>query len=187
MHVPASKRKKLLIQTCNKTLPFPEKSGGCKRNAHWNKHIRNNKKYNGNISLFGRNLQWNIAYQGRNIIDHVDLKHKLIASFTRRNVKYKVTVDRISSRYCVKSQKSFIVCIVSGWFFFIYMFINFFWKGGGANAHKFMCTFYRISYIYLMHLPINANRFSSSWIKIQSNWEIGAGCSGYIIVCKAAI
>lgn len=50
-----------------------------------------------------------------------------------------------------------------------------------------MCTFYRISYIYLMHLPMNANRFSSSWIKIQSNWEIGAGCSGYIIVCKAAV
>lgn len=112
------------------------------------------------------------------------LKHKLIASFTRRNVKYKVTVDRISRRYCVKSQKSFVACILFGCFF---LFIYFFFWRGGANANKFMCTFYRISYIYLMHLPMNANRFSSSWIKIQSNWEIGAGCSGYIIVCKAAV
>lgn len=36
-------KEKLLIQTCNNTLPFPEKNGRSKRNVHWNEHIRNKK------------------------------------------------------------------------------------------------------------------------------------------------
>lgn len=86
-----------------------------------------------------------IAYQGRKIIDHVDFKAQTNGKFYsyRRKV---VIVDRISRgyQYCVKSQKSFIGLYLGGVYFF-----------GGANAFEIMCTCYKISYVNLLHLPMN--------------------------------
>lgn len=155
---------KLSIQTCNNTRFPRKKSGGCKRNVHLNKHIRNIKTCNGNISLFGRNLQWNIAYQGRNIIDHVDFKAQTNSKFYPKKRKVQSNCrQNISPILCEISE---IVCCMHFIWVGFFKFIIFFFGGGWSNAN-FMCTFYRISYIYLMHLPMNANRFCLPELKFS--------------------